>query len=347
MFAGFVPVISHAAESKSAKQQISEVIPDRIKDTNWVDVGLSGDEFILTLNPDLDALGDIDQEQLKAIIDKVLFYAKNAVKDSLKNNKQFYRDLWAIAHEVYADYKGHGSISATLTDPNLPSELIGYVKAVLLAAHAADIIDANELKAFAVSAKDTFLEYAKLLYDKAYGFADDFITDKVNSVLAAITDAEFENIADMIDTALAALESVKALKDEYNLTNDQLLGLIKNPAETLTDILNDANVKVPPETLEELVNEFKPELEAAFEDELAGKKSAIKAEIEELVNSGADLDSIKGDILAYINEQLAEYNVTVTLAELDAYDIQDWADKLDDIVIVKVTDVEYIKHLRC
>ena len=196
MFAGFVPVISHAAESKSAKEQIAEVIPDRIKDTNWVDVGLSGDEFILTLNPDLDVLDGISKEQLKAVIDKVLFYSKNAVKDSLKNNKQFYKDLWAIAHELYADYKYHGSISATLTDEDLPSELIGYVKAVLLAAHAADIIDANELKAFAISAKDAFVEYAKVLYNKAYGYADDFITAKVNAVLEELAaDGTIDTIA--------------------------------------------------------------------------------------------------------------------------------------------------------
>ena len=103
LFTGFIPVISHAAEQKSAKEQISAVIPDRIKDTDWVDVALSGDELILTLNPDLSVLEGVDSEQLKVIIDKVLFYAKNAVKDSLKNNKQFYRDLWAIAHEAYAE----------------------------------------------------------------------------------------------------------------------------------------------------------------------------------------------------------------------------------------------------
>ena len=256
MFAGFVPVISHAAESKSAKEQIAEVIPDRIKDTNWVDVGLSGDEFILTLNPDLDVLDGISKEQLKAVIDKVLFYSKNAVKDSLKNNKQFYKDLWAIAHELYADYKYHGSISATLTDEDLPSELIGYVKAVLLAAHAADIIDAAELKAFAISAKDAFVDYAKVLYNKAYGYADDFITAKVNAVVAKITDAQFENIADMIDTAWAMYDKVIALCDEYGITLDAatIAALLNDPVAALTQIVKDANGNITiPDTLKEQV----------------------------------------------------------------------------------------------
>ena len=255
MFAGFVPVISYAAESKSAKQQISEVIPDRIKDTNWVDVGLSGDEFILTLNPDLDVLGGISEEQLKAVVDKVLFYAKNAVKDSLKNNKQFYRDLWAIAHELYADYRHHGSISATLTDEELPTELIGYVKAVLLAAHAADIIDAAELKAFAISAKDAFVDYAKVLYNKAYGYADDFITAKVNAIVAKITDAQFENIADMINTAWAMYDKVMALCKQYGITLDgaTISALLNNPTEALKQILSKNEVTVPQEVIDDVI----------------------------------------------------------------------------------------------
>ena len=255
MFAGFVPVISYAAESKSAKEQIAEVIPDRIKDTNWVDVGLSGDEFILTLNPDLDVLDGISKEQLKSVVDKVLFYAKNAVKDSLKNNKQFYRDLWAIAHEVYADFRHHGSISATLTDEDLPSELIGYVKAVLLAAHAADIIDANELKAFAISAKDAFVEYAKVLYNKAYGYADDFITAKVNAIVAKITDAQFENIADMIDTAWAMYDKVMALCEEYGITldGDTIAALLDNPVEALKEIVKNNDVTIPQSVIDDVI----------------------------------------------------------------------------------------------
>lgn len=347
MFVGFVPVISYAAESKSAKQQIAEVIPDRIKDTNWVDVGLSGDEFILTLNPDLDVFDGISKEQLKAVIDKVLFYAKNAVKDSLKNNKQFYKDLWAIAHEVYADYKYHGSISATLTDENLPNELIGYVKAVLLAAHAADIIDANELKAFAISAKDSFVEYAKVLYNKAYGYADDFITAKVNAIVAKITDAQFENIADMIGTAVNALTAVKELKNEYNLTSEQLINLVKDPEGALTDILENSNITVPDDMLADLVDTYKPELKSVFETELSGKKTDIETAIADVLTAaGGNVDdTVKNEILAEINEQLAEFDVRLNLNELSS-DVNNWANEFVDLVLDKVTTAEYIKaHL--
>ena len=95
LFTGFVPVISHAAEQKSANEQIAAVIPESIKNTDWVDLGVNGDEFILTLNPDLSVFEGMDEEQLKAIVEKVLAYAKNALKNSLKDNKKFYRDLWA------------------------------------------------------------------------------------------------------------------------------------------------------------------------------------------------------------------------------------------------------------
>ena len=348
LFTGFIPVISHAAEQKSAKEQISAVIPDRIKDTDWVDVALSGDELILTLNPDLSVLEGVDSEQLKVIIDKVLFYAKNAVKDSLKNNKQFYRDLWAIAHEAYAEYKGHNGVVDTLTDPNLPYELVSYVKAVLLAAHAADIIDVETLKDFAVSAKDALLDYAVVLKDKAVGYADDFITDKVNAILATISDAQFENIEDMISTATSVIAAVKALMTEYNLNSAQLVALIKDPTGAMTDILENANVTIPSEKLAFLVAKYSTQLESALNSKLTPVKNDIATEIQTILDTvapGTPASEYETAILNAINAKLVEFDISIERSELSD-DINKWGDELATCVIAEATTTNYINtHL--
>ena len=87
VFAGFAPMIANAQESDPAPQGI---IPDSLTNTNWVDFEKSGDELILTLNPDVAALkGMLTDEDFKIIIDKILAKVKDVVAKSLKDDGAF------------------------------------------------------------------------------------------------------------------------------------------------------------------------------------------------------------------------------------------------------------------
>ena len=139
VFAGFAPTIANAQESAPAPQSI---MPDSLTNNHFVDLEKSGDELILTLNPDVAALkGMLTSEEFEIIVDKILAKLKDVVAKSLKDDKAFLRELWAITFDLYAEVKGQ-SIAEIITNKNLPSELIAYAKAVIWAADAADIVDA-------------------------------------------------------------------------------------------------------------------------------------------------------------------------------------------------------------
>ena len=177
IFAGVAPVIGYAAENKAATK--SNSVTDAIDAvTEWFDVDRQGDELIVTLNPNVEQLKGIDSEDIKAILDKILHYAKDAIVKAV-NDEEFRDTLWNIATEAYLTAKNYDSIAEALDDPNLPKELVGYACDLIVAAHNAGIIDIEDIKSYAYYAKDKIdALFASLGVD-----FDGYIDDKKGEIL--------------------------------------------------------------------------------------------------------------------------------------------------------------------
>ena len=152
VFVGVAPTISYAAESRSAAKDIS--ISDVVDEaTDWVDIDRDGDELILTLNPDISSLKQLDNEDIKALLDKILHYAKDAMVKAI-NDEDFRDTIWDVAVSTYLTAKGYDSFADALRDPDLPRELVGYACDIIISAHNAGIIDIDDIKSYAHYAKD-------------------------------------------------------------------------------------------------------------------------------------------------------------------------------------------------
>ena len=86
------PVIGFAADSETLNASATgndnnaQVTPDSSYDADWLLIERVGNEIIVTLTPDVDALMDIDKAIVKEILMEVLNLAKDLVIDDIKND---------------------------------------------------------------------------------------------------------------------------------------------------------------------------------------------------------------------------------------------------------------------
>ena len=152
VFAGVAPAISYAAENRTATK--SNSVTGAISSvTDWFELDRQGNELILTLNPDVEMLEQLDSKDVEELITKILAYATDVVIKSI-SEEEFRDTLWDVAFDAYLTAKGYDSIAEALDDPELPEELVGYAKQLILAAHAAGIIDVEDIKTYVYFAKD-------------------------------------------------------------------------------------------------------------------------------------------------------------------------------------------------
>ena len=231
VFAGVAPVISYAAENKTATK--SNTVTGAIDTvTDWFELEREGNELVVTLNPDVEALQALDYEDLKALIDKILDYAKDTVVKAL-NDEEFRDTLWDVALDAYLTAKDYDSIAEALDDPNLPEELVGYARELILAAYQAGIIDVDDIKTYAYYAKDKIAAmFAGLELNLGNRF-DAYIDDKKDEILAcfegSITEIVYSLLTESVlpGTELSLVE-LFAKVDEISINGYVIYGLNEN-----------------------------------------------------------------------------------------------------------------------
>ena len=231
LFAGVTPVVANAKEfaampvaEPALQSPIS--IPDSVKETDWIQMTLEGDEIVVILNPNLGVLKDFDEEEVEALLKKILDYAKESALSAWQNKGVLKDHLMDIVFAIYQDYKGHGSLTEMLQDPDLPEEIVACAYLVLEALEAADIIDRETVKYYAKYMVDKIEGYVEVLKDKAEGKFDDVFTEIVNR----FGDFDFENIEDMFTYAKDLLDEAKATLKTYtgkDYTYSQIINLLK------------------------------------------------------------------------------------------------------------------------
>ena len=200
VFVGVAPTITYAAESRQQPKSID--VSDAVHTlTEWVELDREGNELVLTLNPDVDMLEAITREDIKAILDKILAYAKDAVIKAI-NDEEFRDTLWNVAFNAYLTAKGYDSVAEALDDPNLPEELVGYARDLIIAAHNAGIIDVDDIKTYAGYAKDKiaalFESLAPSLDDKLYAY----LQDKKDEILACFEGSITEIVSNILNGSI-------------------------------------------------------------------------------------------------------------------------------------------------
>ena len=222
-FAGIVPAVTHASASESAP--VKNVVSDigSVAD-DWFDIDRDGNEVILTLNPDIASLKQIDTAELKALLSKVVAYAKNVVKITL-SDATFRQELWQIAYDAYVTAKGYTSIEQVLNDPNLAKEVVGYARAIIIAANDAGIIDAQQLKYYLLEAKDRITTVFEKVVAKLENKLDAFVQSKIDSYIDEML-AEFGISEDQLEQLLNSSElseaELAALLEELDLTPEKV-----------------------------------------------------------------------------------------------------------------------------
>ena len=228
VFAGVVPVVSYAAENHA--QTKSNSVTGAIDTlTEWVELDRQGNELVVTLNPDVDTLKQIDSADLKALIDKILDYAKDVVIKTL-NDEEFRDTLWDIALDAYLTAKGYDSIAEALDDPELPEELVGYASDLILAAYKAGIIDVDDIKTYAYYAKDKIAAmFAGLDLNLGDRF-DAYVEDKKDEILACFEGSITEIVYSLLNsnvlpgTDLSLVELLSKV-DEISINGYVIYGL--------------------------------------------------------------------------------------------------------------------------
>ena len=187
VFVGVAPTISYAAESRAAAMDNS--VTDAIDTViDWVDIDRQDNELVVTLNPNIDQIKGIDSEDIKAILEKILHYAKDAIITAI-NDEEFLDNLWDIATKAYLTAKGYDSIAEAIDDPELPRELIGYARDVLVELCNAGIIDRDDLSAYKTYAKEkliAFFHAAGFDFESYWGDKADDIYDCLDGSISGI-----------------------------------------------------------------------------------------------------------------------------------------------------------------
>ena len=249
VFAGVVPVVSYAAENHA--QTKSNSVTGAIDTlTEWVELDRQGNELVVTLNPDVDTLKQIDSADLKVLIDKILDYAKDVVIKAL-NDEEFRDTLWDIALDAYLTAKGYDSIAEALDDPELPEELVGYASDLILAAHKAGIIDVDDIKTYAYYAKDKIAAmFAGLDLNLGDRF-DAYVEDKKDEILACFEGSITEIVSGLLNgnvlpgTELSLVELLTKV-DEISINGYVIYGLNANgKAELNPDGIKGLILSVP------------------------------------------------------------------------------------------------------
>ena len=242
VFAGVAPAISYAAENRTATK--SNSVTGAISSvTDWFELDRQGNELILTLNPDVEMLEQLDSKDVEELITKILAYATDVVIKSL-SEEEFRDTLWDVALDAYLTAKGYDSIAEALDDPELPEELVGYAKQLILAAHAAGIIDVEDIKTYVYFAKDKidamFADLGLDLDEKL----DSYVEDKKDEILAcfegSITEIVYALLTESVlpGTDLSFVELL-AQTNEIKVNGYVIYGLNENGKAEL----NPAGIK--------------------------------------------------------------------------------------------------------
>lgn len=242
VFVGVAPAISYAAENRAAVKSNSVTgAIDTV--TEWVDLDRQGNELVVTLNPDVDALGQLDRADIEALINKILHYAKDVVIKAL-NDEEFRDTLWDVALDAYLTAKGYDSISEALDDPTLPEELVGYARELILAAHKAGIIDVDDIKSYVYYAKDKIAAMFAGLELNLGDKLDSYIEGKKDEILACFEGSITEIVNSLLNGSVLpgtdlSLVELLAKVEEIRINGYVIYGLNENGKAEL----NPAGIK--------------------------------------------------------------------------------------------------------
>ena len=223
VFAGVVPAVTYAAESEPAPK--SNSVTEAVSSVaDWFSIEQQGNELIVTFNPDVDAIAQLDAAAIKNVLNKLLAYAKGVVSTTL-HDEAFREELWQIAYEAYLQAKGYDSITDAIEDPELTTELLGYARDVIVAAHRAGIIDAQQLKLCLSHAKSKALA----LLSKA--------KDALDAKLSAYVDAQIDKLLAKYDITEEQLDVLLGLSGDELTAKLLEYGIDSDKVDELKDLV--------------------------------------------------------------------------------------------------------------